>query len=69
MPMMAMPARVASVPDQASSSAPIALALAPNATNTVEKPSTNSPAAATVSRLTRGSDSPSARCSSDVPVR
>src|SRR4249920_1472670 len=47
---------------------PITLALAPSATNTVENPSTNRTAAATVSRLTRGSDSLSARRSSDVPA-
>jgi len=38
--------------------APMTLALAPSATNTVENPSTNSAAASTVSRLTRGSGSP-----------
>src|SRR5215475_1207045 len=48
---------------------PTALALAPSATKTVEKPSTNRAAAATVSRLTRGSASLSAKRSSDVPAR
>ena len=40
-----------------SNAPPIALALAPSATNTVEKPSTNKQAATTVSRRTRGSPS------------
>src|SRR5215475_16090202 len=50
-------------------SEPITLALAPRVTKTVEKPSTNSAAAATVSRLTRGCGSLSANRSSDVPAR
>ena len=45
------------------------LALAPSATNTVEKPSTNSAAASTVSRLTRRSGSASANRSSEVPAK
>ena len=45
------------------------LALAPSATNTVEKPSTNSSAASTVSRRTRGFGSSSASRSSEVPAR
>src|SRR6476660_7662476 len=48
---------------------PITLALAPSATNTVEKPSTKRAAAATVSRLTRDFGSLSANRSSDVPAR
>src|SRR5215510_10822706 len=47
----------------------MALALAPSATNTVEKPATNSSAATTVSRLTRGGGSLSASRSSEVPAR
>ena len=50
-------------------SAPITLALAPSATNTVEKPSTNSSAASTSRASTRGCGSPSAtapaRCRPD----
>ncbi len=53
MTMMAMPAMMLSSRDHIWTTAPIALALAPNATNTVEKPATNSSAANTVSRLTR----------------
>ena len=48
---------------------PIALALAPNATKTVENPATNSSAANTVSARTMGSGSASASRSSEVPAR
>ena len=68
--MMAMPAsdrEFARI--DAHACAPMALALAPSATNTVEKPSTNNKAAAMVSVRTRGSGSASARRSSEVPVR
>ena len=41
MTMMTMPATIDSSADQARTSAPTTLALAPSATNTVEKPSTN----------------------------
>ncbi len=47
----------------------MALALAPSATNTVEKPATNRAAANTVSRRTCGSGSLSAKRSSEVPAR
>src|SRR5262249_42590397 len=45
------------------------LALAPSATNTVEKPATNRRAAAIVSRRTVGSGSASARRSKEAPAR
>src|SRR5258707_14357055 len=50
-------------------SEPNEAALAPSATNTVEKPATNRQAAPTVSQRTRGSGSASAKRSSDVPAR
>ena len=69
MMMMAMPARIPSWGEKRSTSAPIALALAPKATNTVEKPATNNTDASSVSRHTSGCGSASARRSSDVPAR
>jgi hypothetical protein len=47
----------------------MALAPAPSATNTVEKPSTNNSAATIVSRFTRACGSASANRSIEVPVR
>ena len=52
--MIAMPATIDNSADQTRSNPPIALALAPSATNTVAKPSTNRQAANKVSRRTRG---------------
>ena len=68
MTMIAMPATIDNSADQTRSKPPIALALAPSATNTVAKPSTNRHAASNVSRFTRGSGSLSARRSSEVPA-
>ena len=66
---MTMPAMIARGPEYAWISAPITLALAPSATKTVENPNTNSKAAETVSRLTCGFGSLSAKRSSEVPAR
>ena len=56
MTMMAMPATAPRAgPNRRAITPPIALALAPSATNTVEKPSTNRMAATMVSGRTRGS--------------
>ena len=49
--MIAMPATIDNSADQTRNNPPIALALAPSATNTVAKPSTNRQAASNVSRL------------------
>ena len=66
--MMPTPAAIDSTWLHCLSSAPKKEAVAPNATNTVEKPATNSTAAITVSR--RASASPStARASNEVPAR
>ena len=68
--MMAMPATMPSSAEQACISAPIALALAPNAMNTVENPATNSSAANTVSpahrRLGFGLGKPFQRGSGEI---
>ena len=69
MPMMAMPARIASSFEYARTIPPSTLAPAPSAMNTVEKPSTNNPAATTASRRTETSGSASSRRSSDVPAK
>ena len=50
MTMMTMPATMASSPEYARNTAPMALALAPRATNTVVKPSTNKQRGARASR-------------------
>ena len=57
------------VRNRRASAAPITLALAPSATNTVEKPQTNSSAASTVCALEPVCGSPSASRSSEVPAR
>ena len=51
MTMMTMPATIDSSADQARIRLPISDALAPSATNTVEKPSTNMPAAIITARF------------------
>ena len=70
MTMMTIPATFPSTYEYARSNAPMTLALAPSATNTVVKPSTNSSAAAIVSRRTCGSafgtGEPFDRCSGEV---
>ena len=69
MMMMTTPATIDSSADQARTSAPTMLALAPSATNTVENPRTNI-AAATITacrEIARGS--PVTTCSIVAPVR
>jgi hypothetical protein len=68
MTMIAMPATMDNSADQTRSNPPMALALAPSATNTVAKPSTNRHAANNVSRRTRGGASLSASRSREVPA-
>ena len=67
--MMTMPARIDSCADQARMTPPIRLALAPSATNTVEKPSTNSSADNSTARLERATSPVFATCSMVAPVR
>ena len=67
--MMAITGEVGGDADYTPDDRPVTQAVTPSATNTVEKPSTNSTAASTVSRLTRGSGSLSAKRSSEVPAR
>ncbi len=69
MTMMAMPAMMLSSANHACTSPPMALALAPNAMNTVENPATNNSAANTVSARTIGSGSAPASRSSEAPAR
>ena len=69
MMMMAMPATIDSCADHARISAPIRLALAPSATNTVEKPSTNITADSITARFDAASCSSFATCSMVAPVR
>ena len=69
MTMMTIPARTDSSADQARTNPPITEALAPSATNTVEKPSTNMTAETITARLEDETASPSATCSMVAPVR
>ena len=69
MMMMTMPARIESCADQARIRPPISDALAPSATNTVEKPSTNSTAAIITARRDEDFVSSLATCSMVAPVR
>ena len=63
MMMMTMPATIDSSADQVRTSAPTMLALAPSATNTVEKPRTNITAATITARRETARGSPEATCS------
>ncbi len=69
MMMMTMPARIDSSADQARISPPISEALAPSATNTVEKPSTNRSADIMIARLEAAAGSSLSTCSIVAPVR
>ena len=69
MMMMTMPATIESSADQARIRPPIREALAPSATNTVEKPSTNISAEAITARLEACAVSSLATCSMVAPVR
>ena len=67
--MMTMPATIESSADQARIRPPISEALAPSATNTVEKPSTNNAADIITARLEDDTVSSLATCSMVAPVR
>jgi len=67
--MMTIPAAIASCADQARIRPPMMLALAPSATNTVEKPSTNISAANITARFEVCVVSSWATCSIVAPVR
>ena len=67
--MMTIPATTASSADQAWISPPISDALAPSATNTVEKPSTNMAADIITARFDDDTVSSLATCSMAAPVR
>ncbi len=67
--MMTMPARIESCADQARINPPISEALAPSATNTVEKPSTNSSAEIITARFELAAASSLATCTAVAPVR
>ena len=67
--MMTMPATIESSADQARISPPIREALAPSATNTVEKPSTNMSAALITARFEDETVSSLATSSMVAPVR
>ena len=69
MMMMTMPARIDNSADQARMNPPIKEALAPSATNTVEKPSTNISAELITARLEACTLSSLATCSMVAPVR
>ncbi len=69
MMMMTMPATIESCADQARISAPTSDALAPSATNTVEKPSTNISAEIITARREDVAVSSLATCSMVAPVR
>ena len=69
MMMITMPARIESSADQARISPPTREALAPSATKTVEKPSTNISADAITARLEACVVSSLATCSMVAPVR
>jgi hypothetical protein len=64
-----MPATIESCADQARIRPPTREALAPSATNTVEKPSTNISAEAITARLEASVFSSLATCSMVAPVR
>lgn len=67
--MMTRPARIDSSADQARIRPPISEALAPSATNTVEKPSTNRSADIMIARLEVEPGSSLSTCSIVAPVR
>ncbi len=67
--MMMMPATIESSADQARTNAPTRDALAPSATNTVEKPSTNMTADIITARLEDDTAPSLATCSMVAPVR
>ena len=69
MMMITMPATIESSADQARIRPPTREALAPSATNTVEKPSTNISAEAITARLEACDVSSLATCSMVAPVR
>ena len=69
MTMMTMPATIDSSADQARINPPISEALAPSATNTVEKPSTNITADIITARFEADSVSSFSTCSMVAPVR
>ena len=69
MTMMTMPATIESSADQARINPPISEALAPSATNTVEKPSTNMTADIMIARFEDDTVSSLATCSMVAPVR
>ena len=69
MTMMTMPATSDSSADQAWMKPPISEALAPSATNTVEKPSTNITAETITARRDEAAASSLATCSMVAPVR
>jgi hypothetical protein len=69
MMMMTMPARIENCADQARMNPPMKEALAPSATNTVEKPSTNISAADITARLEAFTPSSLATCSMVAPVK
>ena len=69
MMMITMPATIDSSADQARINPPISEALAPSATNTVEKPSTNIPADIITARRDADFVSSLATCSMVAPVR
>ncbi|MGY4314333.1 hypothetical protein ACVWW1_003660 [Bradyrhizobium sp. JR3.5] len=69
MMMMTMPARIESSADQARTSPPTIDALAPSATNTVEKPSTNMTAEIITARLEAAVAPSWLTCSMVAPVR
>ena len=67
--MMTMPATIDSSADQVRISPPINEALAPSATKTVEKPSTNISAPIMTARFDADAVSSFATCSMVAPVR
>jgi hypothetical protein len=69
MTIMTRPARIESSADHARIRPPIREALAPSATNTVEKPSTNITAEIITARCDADSVSSLATCSMVAPVR
>ena len=69
MTMMTMPATIESSADQARIKPPIREALAPSATNTVEKPSTNMTADIITARCEDDTVSSFSTCSMVAPVR
>ena len=69
MMMITIPAAIDSSADQVRIRPPTKLALAPSATNTVEKPSTNVSAEISTARRDADGVSPVATCSMVAPVR